>query len=67
MGQTKQHEAGRNQTAESTDYADSDYNHEMKRHLFFGRKAMTNLDSILKIRDITFPTKVRLVKVWFLQ
>ena len=53
---------GGNQTAESTDYADSDYNHEMKRHLFFGRKAMTNLDSILKIRDITLPAKVHLVK-----
>ena len=61
MGQTKQYEAGRDQTAESTDYADSDYNHEMKRHLFFGRKSMTNLDSILKIRDITLPTKVPLV------
>ena len=36
--------------------------HEMKRHLLLGRKAMTNLDSILKSRDITLPTKIRLVK-----
>ena len=35
---------------------DGDYSHEIKRHLFLGRKAMTNLDSILKSRDITFPT-----------
>ena len=42
--------------------ADSDYSHEIKRHLFLGRKAMTNLDSILKSRDIALPTKVRLVK-----
>ena len=42
--------------------ADSDCSHEMKRHLFLGRKAMTNLDSILKIRDIILPTKVPLVK-----
>ena len=35
---------------------------EIKRHLFFGRKVMTNLDSILKSRDVTLPTKVRLVK-----
>ena len=42
--------------------ADGDCNQETKRHLFFGRKAMTNLDSILKSRDITLPTKVRLVK-----
>ena len=42
--------------------ADSDYSHEIKRRLLFGRKAMTNLDSILKSRDITLPTKVRLVK-----
>ena len=39
-----------------------DYSHEIKRHLFLGRKAMTNLDSIIKSRDITLPTKVRLVK-----
>ena len=42
--------------------ADGDYNHEMKRQLLFGRKAMTDLDSILKSRDITLPTKVHLVK-----
>ena len=42
--------------------ADGDCSHEIKRRLFFGRKVMTNLDSILKSRDITFPTKVRLVK-----
>ena len=42
--------------------ADSDCSHEIKRHLFLGRKAMTNLDSILKSRDITLPTDVRLVK-----
>ena len=41
---------------------DGDCNHEIKRHLFLGRKAMTNLDSILKSRDITLPTKVCLVK-----
>ena len=40
--------------------ADGDYSHEIKRHLLFGRKAMTNLDSILKSRDITLPTKVLL-------
>ena len=42
--------------------ADSDCSHEMKRRLFLGRKAMTNLDSILKIRDIILATKVPLVK-----
>ena len=42
--------------------ADSDCSHEIKRHLLPGRKVMTNLDSILKSRDITLPTKVRLVK-----
>ena len=42
--------------------ADGDCSHEIKRHLLFGRKAMTTLDSILKSRDITFPTKVHLVK-----
>ena len=42
--------------------ADGDYNHEIKRHLLLGRKAMTNLDSILKNRDITLLTKVHLVK-----
>ena len=43
--------------------ADGDCSHEIKRHLFLGRKAMTNLDSILKSRDITMPTKVHLVNV----
>ena len=42
--------------------ADGDYNHEIKRRLLLGRKVMTNLDSILKSRDVTLPTKVRLVK-----
>ena len=42
--------------------ADGDCSHEIKRHLLFGRKVMTNLDSILKIRDTTLPTKVLLVK-----
>ena len=42
--------------------ADDDYSHEIKRHLVLGRKVMTNLDSILKSRDITLPTKVCLVK-----
>ena len=42
--------------------ADGDYSHESKRHLLLGRKAITNLDSILKSRDITLPTKVHLVK-----
>ena len=42
--------------------ADGDWSHEIKRHLLLGRKVMTNLDSILKSRDITLPTKVRLVK-----
>ena len=42
--------------------ADGDCNHEIKRHLFLGRKVMTKLDSIFKSRDITLPTKVRLVK-----
>ena len=42
--------------------ADGDYSHEIKRHLLLGRKVMTNLDSILKSRDITLPAKVCLVK-----
>ena len=42
--------------------ADDDCSHEIKRHLLFGRKGMTNLDSILKSRDITLPTEVHLVK-----
>ena len=43
--------------------ADGDCSHEIKRSFLLGRKVMTNLDSILKIRDITLPTKVRLIKV----
>ena len=46
----------------STITADGDYSHEIKTHSLLGRKAMTNLDSILKSRDITLPTKVCLVK-----
>ena len=46
--------------------ADGDCSHEIKRHLLLGRKVMTNLDSILKRRDITLPTKVRLVKAMIL-
>ena len=42
--------------------ADGDYSHEIKRHLLLGRKVMTNLDSILKSRDITLPAKVHLIK-----
>ena len=42
--------------------ADDDYSHEIKRRLLLGRKVMTNLDSILKSRDITLPSKVHLVK-----
>ena len=45
--------------------SDGDYSHEIKRHLLLGRKAMTNLDSTLKSRGITLPTKVHLVKVMF--
>ena len=47
--------------------ADGDCSHEIKRRLLLGRKAMTNLESILKSRDITLPTKVHLVKLWFFQ
>ena len=45
--------------------ADGDCNHEIKRHLLLGRKVMSNLDSVLKSRDITLPTKVHLVKAMF--
>ena len=45
--------------------ADGDCSHEIKRLFFLGRKAMTNLDSILKSRDVTLPTKVHVVKVMF--
>ena len=47
--------------------ADGDCSHEIKRRLLLGRKVMTNLDNILKSRDVTLPTKVHLVKVWFFQ
>ena len=46
----------------STITADGDYSHDIERHLLLGRKAMTNLGSILKTRDSTLPTKVHLVK-----
>ena len=45
--------------------ADGDCSHEIKRHLFLGREVMTNLDSILKSRDLTLPTKAHLVKAMF--
>ena len=47
--------------------ADGDYSHKIKRHLLLGRKAMINLDSILKSRDITLPTKVHLIKAMVFQ
>ena len=47
--------------------ADSDCSHEIKRYLLLGRKVMTNLDNILKSKDITLPTKVHLVKAMVLQ
>ena len=47
--------------------ADGDCSHEIKRCLFLERKVMTNLDSILKSKDITLPTKVHLLKLWFFQ
>ena len=47
--------------------ADGDCSHQIKRRLLLGRKVMTNLDSIFKSRDITLPTKVRLVRLWFFQ
>ena len=43
--------------------ANSDFNHEIRRQLLLGRKAMTNLESVLKSRDITLPTKIHIVKV----
>ena len=46
--------------------ADGDCSHEIKRHLLLGRQAMTNLDSVLKSRDITLPTKVRMGKAMVL-
>ena len=47
--------------------ADGDCSHDIKRHLLLERKVMTNLDSILKSRDITLSTKACLVKLWFFQ
>ena len=47
--------------------ADGDCRHEIKKRLLFGRKVMTNIDSILKSRDITLSTKVCLVRLWFFQ
>ena len=47
--------------------ANGDCSHEIKKRLLLGRKIMTNLDSILKSRDITLPTKVHLAKLWFFQ
>ena len=47
--------------------ADGDCSHEIKRRLLLGRKVITNLDRTLKSRDITLPTKVRLVKLWIFQ
>ena len=47
--------------------ADGDCSHKIKRRLLLGRKVMTNLDSILKSRDITLQTNVHLVKLWFFQ
>ena len=46
---------------------DGDCSHKIKRCLLLGRKVMTNLDSIFKSRDITLPTKIHIVKVWFFQ
>ena len=47
--------------------ADGDYSHEIKRRLLLGRKVMTNLDSLLKSRDITLSTKVHQSRLWFFQ
>ena len=46
---------------------DSDYNYKIKKHLLFGSNAITNLDSLLKCRDITFSTNIHLVKACFFQ
>ena len=46
---------------------DGDCSHEIKSHLLLGRKPMTNIDSLLETRDITLPTKIHLVKLWFFQ
>ena len=47
--------------------ADGNCSHEIKRHLLLGRKVMANIDSILKSRDFTLPTKIRLARLWFFQ
>ena len=47
--------------------ADGDCSHRIKRHLLLGRKVMTNLERVLKSRNITLPTKVYIVKLWFFQ
>ena len=47
--------------------SDVDYSHEIKRCLLFGRKAMTNLDSVVKSRDTTLLTKAHIIKLWFFQ
>ena len=47
--------------------AEGDCRHEIKRYLLLGRKAMTNLESILKSRSIALPTKVHIIKLWFFQ
>ena len=47
--------------------ADGNFSHEIKRHLLLERKVVTNLDSVFKSRDITLPTKVHLIKLWFFQ
>ena len=52
---------------ESRITADGDCNHEIEKHLLLGRKAMANLDSILKSRDISLPTKSIYSKLWFFQ
>ena len=46
---------------------DGDCSHEIRRYFLLGRKGMANIESVLKSRDITLPTKVHLVKVWFFQ
>ena len=50
----------------SKNTADGDFGHEIKRHVLLGRKAMTNLDNVLKSRDITLPTKFHMVKTMVL-
>ena len=47
--------------------SDGDYSHEIKRCLLFGRKAMTNLDRVVKSRDTTLLTKAHIIKLWFFQ